>query len=234
MAAMAPTHRHKGGSPARQMDLLGGTNDLKGAHGGGAQTVFLVDDDAAVRTALEALCQSAGLLVETFDSGSAFLSAYSPERSGCLVLDLRMPGLSGADLQEALHHLECDLPTIILSGFGDIPQAVAAMRLGALDFLEKPVRHSLLLERVDEALQLDLARREVRRARALARERLTRLTPREQEVASRLALGQSNKLIAIELGLSERTVEIHRSRVMEKTASRSLAELLQLLQFSPA
>ena len=182
---------------------------------------------------MQALFDSVGLPVEIFESGSAFLNAYSPERSGCLVLDLRMQGLSGADLQEALHHLDCDLPVIFLSGFGDIQQAVAAMRLGALDFLEKPVRHQLLLERVEEALQLDLERREARLARVQARARLERLTPREHEVAARLAVGQSNKVIAIELGLSERTVEIHRARVMEKTASRSLAELLQLLQYSP-
>ena len=192
-----------------------------------------VDDDSDVRAAMAALFHSVGMPVETFESGSAFLNAYYPERSGCLVLDLRMPGLSGADLQEALHHLQCDLPIIFLTGFGDIPQAVAAMRFGALDFLEKPVRHSLLLERVDEALQLDLERREARLARAEARDRLTKLTPREHEVAARLAIGQSNKVIAIELGLSERTVEIHRARVMEKTASRSLAELLQLLQYAP-
>lgn len=217
-----------------QMDFLGG------ADGGGngslqhdvTQTVFLVDDDPDVRAAMQALFHSVGLQVETFESAAAFLNAYSPERSGCLVLDQRMRGLSGTDLQEALHHLDCDLPIIFLTGFGDIPQAVAAMRLGAFDFLEKPVRHQLLLGRVDEALQLDLDRREARLARGQARARMERLTPREHEVAARLAVGQSNKVIAIELGLSERTVEIHRARVMEKTGSRSLAELLQILQYS--
>ena len=210
-----------------QLELLG---RAEGHLSGVAQTVFVVEDDHGVRDAICRLLKSVGLTVEDFHSGTAFLQAYRPERSGCLVLDMRMPGLSGADLQEALHQLDCDLPIIFLSGFGDIPQVVDAMRLGALDFLEKPVRHQVLLERVDEALQIDLERRKARLERERARERLARLTPRESEVASRLAVGQSNKVIAIELGLSERTVEIHRSRVMEKTGSRSLADLFQLLQ----
>lgn len=215
-----------------QLDLLRAVAEPGESAAYASQTVYLVDDDPDVRMAMCRLLESVGLVVQEFDSGNAFLLAYDPQRSGCLVLDLRMPGLSGADLQEALQQLDCDLPVIFLTGFGDIPQAVDAMRLGALDFLEKPVRHRLLLERVEEALQIDLERREARVERERARNSLARLTPREREVAGRVGLGQSNKVIAIELGLSERTVEIHRARVMEKTGSRSLADLFQVLQWS--
>jgi FixJ family two-component response regulator len=190
------------------------------------QTVFIVDDDAAVREAIAILVGSVDLYTETFDSGTAFLDGYSPERSGCLVLDVRMRGLGGLELQQVLNQLNYDIPIIFITGHGDVSLAVQAMRAGAFDFLEKPFRDQYLLERVNQALQLDLDRRRGRVERAVIQGQLARLTPREREVMERIVQGQPNKVVAIELGLSERTVEIHRAKVMAKAGARSLAELI--------
>lgn len=191
--------------------------------------VFVVDDDEAVRSAVAMLLRSVFLDVETFASARDFLDAWTPDRAGCLVLDLRMPGLSGLELQERLAGQGSPLPIIFLTGHGGVPDAVAAMRAGAVDFLAKPFRDQDLLDRVQEALEVDRSRRAQTGMRAELRSRLERLTPREAEVLDRVVEGQPNKQIAAELGVSERTVEIHRARVMAKMEAASLAELVRLV-----
>jgi FixJ family two-component response regulator len=196
---------------------------------GPAAVVFVVDDDEAVRASVAMLLESVALKVETFASARAFLDAWTADRPGCLVLDLRMPGLSGLELQEQLAARGSRLPIVFLTGHGDVPDAVAAMRRGAVDFLRKPFRDQDLLDRIQQALELDRARRADAEERGRIRARLERLTPREREVLERVVAGAPNKVIAGELGLSERTVEIHRSRVMAKMEATSLAELVRLV-----
>ena len=194
-------------------------------------TVFVVDDDDAMRDAVSTLMSSAGIACETFASAHAFLEALEtwPEGfGGCLVLDIRMPGMSGLELQEALVARGVSLPIVIITGYGDIPTAVRAMKSGALDFLPLPVDGKELLARVVDALGVDEERRERRRERLELRGRSARLSPRESEVFERVANGQANKAIAIDLGISERTVEIHRSRVMKKMMANNLAELVRM------
>ena len=194
-------------------------------------TVFVVDDDDAMRDAISTLMSSAGIACETFASAHAFLEALEtwPEGfGGCLVLDIRMPGMSGLELQEALVARGVSLPIVIITGYGDIPTAVRAMKSGALDFLPLPFDGKELLARVVDALGVDEERREWRRERLELRRRSARLSPRESEVFERVANGQANKAIAIDLGISERTVEIHRSRVMKKMMANNLAELVRM------
>jgi FixJ family two-component response regulator len=193
------------------------------------QTVFVVDDDVAVRQSLSLLIRSMGLSVESFESAQAFLSSCDPERSGCLVLDIRMPGMSGLEMQEELHRRSIDLPVIFITGHGDVAMAVRAMKLGAVDFIEKPFNDQQLLDRINQALEVDRAARAARAERATLASRIELLSPREREVMDRIVAGQANKVIAIELGLSERTVEIHRAKVMTKTGARSLAELVTMV-----
>lgn len=194
------------------------------------ETVFIVDDDEAVREALGLLMQSAGLTARTFSSGDDFLAACSPTNNGCALLDVRMPGMSGMVLQEKMQERGIDMPVIFLTGHGDVPMAVKALKNGALDFFQKPVNdEQLLLDRVQEALLLHRKNRERIRKREQLRERLSQLTRREHEIAGQVAAGKANKVIAIELGISERTVELHRSRVMHKLGLRSVTELVRLL-----
>lgn len=190
------------------------------------QIVYVVDDDAAVRDSLALLLKSVALAVETCESAVQFLAHVGPEAAGCLVLDIRMPGMSGLELQQQLKQRGYELPIIFITGHGDVSMAVQAMREGALDFIEKPFRDQELLDRVYQALEADRARRRAADETVHIRERFAGLTPREHEVMLRIARGQANKVIAIELGLSERTVEIHRAKVMHKTGARSLAELV--------
>ena len=190
--------------------------------------VFVVDDDAAVRKAVALLLKSVSLPVETFESGRDFLDAFDPERPGCLVLDLRMPGPSGLDVQEELRRRGSSLPIVFITAHGDVPNAVQAMQAGAVDFIQKPFRDQDLLDRVHKALEIEARTREEGQDRAVLRERLERLTPREREVMARVVDGQANKAIAYDLEVSERTVEIHRSRVMSKMEARSLAELVRM------
>jgi two-component system response regulator FixJ len=192
-------------------------------------TVFVIDDDAAVRQSLSLLMRSMALAVETFDSAQDFLDRADPTRPGCLVLDIRMPGMSGLELQEELSRLGFTTPVIFITGHGDVAMAVRAMKTGAVDFIEKPFSDQVLLERVNQALELDRATRAARAEIADIERRLDQLSPREREVMSRIVAGQANKVIAIELGLSERTVEIHRAKVMSKTGARSLAELVSMV-----
>jgi FixJ family two-component response regulator len=191
-------------------------------------TIFVVDDDAAVRSSLAMLLKSVSLAAKTFESASSFLEQLQHEPSGCLVLDIRMPGMSGIELQQQLKQRGCALPIIFITGHGDVSMAVHAMREGAIDFIEKPFRDQELLDRIYQALELDRARRRIADEVVLLRERFASLTPREHDVMLRIARGQANKVIAIELGLSERTVEIHRAKVMQKTGAKSLAELVSM------
>ena len=193
------------------------------------QIVFVVDDDQAVRETISLLLGSIGLNVQLFHSATAFLDSYNPDLGGCLVLDIRMRGLGGLELQQVLKQLDYDLPIIFLTGHGDVMLAVQAMRAGAFDFLEKPFHPQSFLERVNQALQVDLVRRRGRTERSQIQSQLVRLTPREREVMEHLVQGQPNKVVAIELGLSERTVEVHRAKIMAKTGARSLAELIGML-----
>ncbi len=193
-----------------------------------APTVFVVDDDPAMRQSMSRLLESVNLSVETFDSARAFLDAYQPDRPGCLVVDVRMPGMSGLELQEKLLEDGVTLPVIIVTGHGDVPMAVNAVKRGALDFIEKPFRAQPLLDRIQEALDRDaeLRQRESTRKRVAAR--LSNLTPREHEVMEMLVRGQSVKQIAADLGLSHKTVQVHRAHIMEKTQAGSLPDLVHL------
>jgi FixJ family two-component response regulator len=191
-------------------------------------TVFIVDDDAAVRDSLGLLLRSMGLPVETFESARAFLDAGRDSRQGCLVLDIRMPGMSGLELQLELVARHSLLPIIFITGHGDVPMAVEAMQAGAVDFIQKPFRDQDLLDRINQALEKDALGRRMLAERAQIRRRLETLTPREREVLAMIVAGKANKVIAGDLNLSQRTVEIHRARVMEKMGAHSLAHLVRM------
>lgn len=190
--------------------------------------VYIVDDDDAVRDSLSLLMRSVGLSSATFASAQQFLDAYDPEVISCLVADIRMPGLSGLELQQEISDRHLDIPIIFITGHGDVPMAVKAMKGGALDFLQKPFRDQDLLDRIHNAIQRDRDRRSLRREIQSIRERLETLTPRETEVMEKVVQGCANKVIAMDLGVSQRTVELHRARVMHKMNVRSLAELVHL------
>src|SRR2546425_2534933 len=197
-------------------------------------TVYIVDDDAEMRETLRSLVSSVNLPVETYASAQEFLETQSGGRAGCLVVDLRMPGLSGIDLQEELISRGTKLPVIMISGYGDVPTAARAMRAGAIDFLEKPISRQLLLDRVREGLDVDRQRRRVEAETAEIAGRAARLTPRQRQVMEMVVRGNTNKVIAIDLGLCEKTVEVHRAHVMEKMKVQSLAELVRFaLQVLP-
>ena len=191
-------------------------------------TVYIVDDDTEMRETLRSLVSSVNLPVETYASGQEFLETANGSRAGCLVVDLRMPGLSGIDLQDELVARNAQLPVIMISGYGDVTTAARAMRAGAIDFLEKPISRQLLLDRVREALEVDRQRRRAEAERAEVAARVARLTPRERQVMELVVSGNTNKVIAIDLGLCEKTVEVHRAHVMEKMKVQSLAELVRL------
>jgi two-component system, LuxR family, response regulator FixJ len=192
-------------------------------------TVFIVDDDEAVRNSLRLLIRSLGLAPVALGSARAFLDQYEPWQPGCLVLDVRMPQMSGLELQQLLNAQGAVLPVIFITGHGDVPMAVEAMQAGAFDFLQKPFREQDLIDRIQRALERDRANRAVLNQRNLIRERLESLTPREREVLELVNSGKPNKIMAAELGVSQRTVEIHRSRVMEKMGATSLAHLVRML-----
>lgn len=191
-------------------------------------TVFIVDDDRNILRAMQFLLRSVGLRSEVFASGDEFLEGFDAERPGCLVLDIRMPGLSGLELQERLLGAGSTLPIIFVTGHGDVPMAVEAMQKGAFDFVQKPFSEDDLLERIQAALSADRRVRDERARRAEVVARLERLTAREREVMELVVTGKPNKVIAYELGVSQRTVEIHRARVMDKMQARSLADLVRM------
>lgn len=193
-----------------------------------ASTVFVVDDDDGVRTSLGILLESAGYHPATFASAAEFLEQHDPARPGCLLLDMRMPNMSGMELLQALSERGAFLPVIFITGHGDVPMAVEAMKNGAFDFLQKPFGQHDLLERVGRALKADEEAREALLLTEELRRRHGTLTPREKEVMGLVVAGNANKVIAMDLGLSERTVEIHRARVMEKMATRSVAHLVRM------
>lgn len=190
--------------------------------------VFIVDDDEATREMLRCLIESVALDVQTFSSAHAFLKAYQPNTPGCLLLDVRMPEMSGLDLQDRMLQQKITLPVILLTCFGDVQMAVKAMKKGAMDFIEKPFNEQFLLDRVHEAIKRHktILDEDVSRAEILAR--MSRLSNREADVMKMVVDGKSNKTIAAELGLSPKTVEVHRARMMEKMAADSLAELVRL------
>jgi two-component system response regulator FixJ len=192
-------------------------------------TVFVVDDDRAVRESLALLVQSVGLEVETFAGAGDFLDSYQPDRRGCLITDIRMPGMSGLELQERLSADHQQIPVIVLTGFGDVPAAVRALKGGAVDFVEKPFNPQALLDLVQLAISRDAEIREQAEREAELAERMALLTPREQEVMALVVAGKANKVIAIDLSISERTVELHRGRIMKKMRVRSLAELMRMV-----
>jgi two-component system, LuxR family, response regulator FixJ len=193
------------------------------------QVVHVVDDDAAVRQSLELLLKSMGLRVSAYSSGADFLSAWSEDPPGCMVLDIRMPGMSGLELQQKLNARHSILPIIFITGHGDVPMAVEAMQAGAVDFIQKPFRDQDLLDRIAQALEKDAATRRLLGERNAIRARLKSLTPREAEVLHLVVAGKANKVIAGDLDLSQRTVEIHRARVMEKMRAHSLAHLVRMV-----
>ncbi len=190
--------------------------------------VHVVDDDDAVRSSLRLLLKSVGLPTLSFESARAFLAAYETDQPGCLVLDVRMPGMSGPDLQQELNRRGATIPVIFVTGHGDIPMAVEAMQHGAFDFLQKPFRDQDLIARVQLALELDARSRAESRELSQIRELYGSLTPREREVFQLVTEGKANKVMAGDLGVSQRTVEIHRARVMEKMGARSLAQLVRM------
>jgi len=192
------------------------------------RTVFVVDDDEAARDSLAALLETEGLAVETFRSAREFLVLYDPSRPGCLLLDVRMPGLSGTQLHEELGRRGITLPVIIVTGFGDIPMAVAAIKAGAIDFIEKPYSEAAILESVRSALAQGSQPSPVTPEVSGLRERVGLLTPREREVLECLIIGDSNKQVGSRLGISPRTVEIHRARIMEKMQATSLSHLVRM------
>ena len=193
-----------------------------------APCVHIVDDDEAVRNSLRFLMRSVGLHGQAFDSAVNFLKTYDPRQPGCLLLDVRMPGMSGLDLQQELNRRGATIPVIFITGHGDVSMAVAAMQCGAFDFLQKPFRDQDLLDRVQRAMARDAESRGRLAARAEIKARLATLTPREAEVMRLVTSGKANKVVGAELGVSQRTVEIHRAHVMEKMRAGSLAELVRM------
>jgi FixJ family two-component response regulator len=193
-------------------------------------TVFVVDDDASVRRSLRRLIESVGLPVECYESAQEFLSGHDAQRGGCLVLDVRMPGLSGLDLQQMLVDKGAAVPIVFITGHGDVPMTARAMKAGAVDFIEKPFNDQVLLDAIGRALERDAQAREARAHQAEVARRLSTLTARERDVMLLVVSGMMNKEVAGELGISEKTVKVHRSRVMAKTQADSLAELVMLAQ----
>jgi len=190
--------------------------------------VFVVDDDQAMRNSLKWLIESVGMKVETYSTADEFIQNYYPGRAGCLLLDVRMPGMSGLELQEHFIKHQINIPIIIITGHGDVPMAVRAMKSGAVDFIEKPFNDELLLESIRNALSMDVEQRAAQAERAEIATRLANLTPREHEVMEMVTAGKANKEIAQTLGVSAKTVEAHRSRVMEKMQADSLADLVKM------
>jgi FixJ family two-component response regulator len=192
------------------------------------QTVFLVDDDESVRQGVQALLESAGMDVQVFVCADDFLAnGPSSEAAGCLVLDVRMPGMSGLDLQRQLKAANIRLPVIFLTGHGDIPMTVHALKAGAVHFLTKPVREPELMDVIRQALETDRAARRERAENRELQANFDSLTPRQREVLARVVAGRLNKQIAHELGTSERTIKLHRSQVMQKLRADSLADLVK-------
>jgi two-component system response regulator FixJ len=192
-------------------------------------TVFVVDDDTGVRSSIRVLLKSVGIAATPMASAQEFLAAFDPTQPGCLVLDIRMPGMSGLELQQQLNLRGAIVPVIFITGHGDVPMAVEAMQHGAFDFLQKPFRDQDLIDRIQKALARDRENRAALQEHGRIKARLESLTPRETEVLHLMTQGKQNKVMAGELGLSQRTVEIHRAHVMEKMGASSVAQLVRMV-----
>ena len=191
-------------------------------------TVFVIDDDEAVRESLRLLLETSGYKVATYSSGRAFFATLPATALGCVLVDVRMPEMGGFEVQQELQRRGIGLPVIVMTGHGDVPLAVRAMKAGATDFIEKPFSDELICSTIERALKLDQASQDERATIAKTRERAAQLTPREREVLEHLVAGHPNKVIAHKMSISPRTVEIHRARVMEKMQARSLSELVRM------
>ena len=191
-------------------------------------TVFVVDDDPAIRKSLRWLIESVGLKVQTHELASEFLESYSPEFPGCLVLDVRIPGMSGLELQEKLRERGYDIPVIIVSGYGDVPMAGRAMKAGAIDFLEKPVSDQVLLDYIQKGIETDIRNKQNRVQNQDLMERKETLTRREREVMEYVVVGFSSREIAEKLNVSFKTVEAHRAKIMKKMQAKSVPKLIQM------
>ena len=198
-----------------------GTNVLE------AGTVFLIDDDPSVRDSLGLLLSLKGVRTQLFANAESFIEAFRPDWVGCVLTDLRMPGMTGLELQSALRARQIELPVVVLTAHGDVATARAALKNGAFDFLEKPIDDVLLLEVLGNALRVDRERRAAATTRASANARFERLTVREREILTLVTAGHQNREIAAQLGISPRTVEVHKARIMEKLECHSLAELIR-------
>ena len=195
-----------------------------------ASIVFVVDDDPSIRRAIKRLIESVGLQVEVFGSAAEFRNSSHPDIVSCLILDIRLPGVSGLDFQRQLSEAKINLPIIFISAHGDVPMTVRAMKAGAIEFLTKPFRDQDLLDAVQVALQRDRARRQREGEIATLRERFESLSPREREVVDMVVSGMPNKQTAAKIGTSENTVNVHRSRAMEKMRAQSLADLVKMVE----
>ena len=191
-------------------------------------TVFLIDDDVGVRDSLSLLLSLKGVRTLPFVNAESFIETYRPEWPGCVLTDLRMPGMTGLELQAALRGRGIEVPVVMLTAHGDVATACAALKNGAFDFLEKPIDDGLLLQVLENALRVDRERRAATASRSSADARLERLTAREREILTLISAGHPNREVASRLGISPRTVEVHKARVMEKLACRSLAELIRM------
>jgi FixJ family two-component response regulator len=189
-------------------------------------TVFLIDDDPSVRDSLTLLLSLKGVATQPFATAESFIDTYQPERAGCVLTDLRMPGMTGLELQAALHERQIEVPVVVLTAHGDVATARAALKNGAFDFLEKPIDDVMLLDVLRNALRVDRERRATETTRAATGRRFERLTEREREILAFIAAGHQNRDIAAKLGISARTVEVHKARIMEKLDCHSLAELI--------
>ncbi len=190
--------------------------------------IYIIEDDDAVRDSLQMMLESIGREVVAFANADSFLEAYSQDMAGCIVLDIRMPGMNGMELQRKLNEINSILPIIFVTGHGDVPMAVEAMQQGAVDFVQKPYREQELLDKISQAMALDEENRSSLQQRQVILESLQELTPREMDVMKLMVEGKANKVIAIDLDISQRTVEIHRARVMEKLNANSLAHLVRM------
>lgn len=191
-------------------------------------TVYVIDDDPGARRAITWMLESSGRRVESFASGEAFLESYRTDHAGCVVLDVRMPGMGGLALQEEIVRRGIPLPVIMITGYSEVSVAVRALQLGAIDFIEKPIADAVFLERIGHAFALDAERRQRRCLRERCTNRIGRLTRREREVMAMVVAGKANKVVAYELGISQKTVESHRARVMSKLEVASLPDLVRL------
>lgn len=191
-------------------------------------TVFIVDDDLAIRKSLRWLIESVGLDVRDYSAAQEFLDEYDPAVPGCIVLDVRMPGMSGLDLQKRLNEQKIGLPVIMVTGYGEVPMAVRAMKHGAVDFLEKPVSEQILLDHIQRAVAEDAKKRKDWAQHSTIREKIDKLTRREREVMNLVVDGLSSKEIAGELGISFKTVEAHRAKIMRKMEAKSVPNLIHM------